>query len=378
MTTEERIQQLEAENRKLRETFEAQKETKSKRRKMGWNFLKRSSGMVLGVKLKTSIENFLNEIADDKRVSRNTLSELLSAIILRLTRVGFLLVLTAILPSILLIFQTYYLSKQTTYIKNQSTLFEQQNNRLDQQTYLQEAERRGSVIVLLDNVIKDVNDELDRNSSSRISNATTGRLIALSKMLKPYRYLDNDSLTERIVSPERGYLLLSLVESDLSPRLSTSTVDGSLLQRLDFSYAELPKANITSEDLLDIDLSHADLSQSTLSGTDFKNASFAEATLQGAKLDLANFDGANFYLANLERTNFSKASVSNANFRQADLRNCRFNVRRLKGATFTNARVSKNFMEELSKQIDKTEFTWLNSNYKLVEVDKDNFQLLDK
>ena len=362
----------------MRDTFDAQKNAKQSRRKMGWSFFKRSSGMVLGVKLKTSIENFLNEIADDKRVSRTTLSDLLSAIILRLTRVGFLLVLTAVLPSILLIFQTYYLAKQTTYIKNQSALFEQQNNRLDQQTYLQEAERRGSVIVLLDNVIKDVNDELDRNSSNKISNATTGRLIALSKMLKPYRYLQNDSLTKRIVSPERGYLLLSLVESDLSPRLSLSSVNGSLLERLDFSYAELPKASIITEDLLNIDLSHADLNNSILSGTDFKNANFSEATLENAKLNLANFEYANFSMANLRRTNFSKATVSKANFRQADLRDSRFNVRRLKDAVFTNARVSKTFFQDLEKQLDKTEYNWITTKYKIVEVDDDNFQLLEK
>ena len=108
MTSEEKIEQLERENQKLKDTFQKQEASKKSRRKLGWSFLKRSSGMVLGVKLKTSIENFLNEIADDKRVSRATLSDLLSAIILRLTRVGFLLVLTAVLPSILLIFQTYY------------------------------------------------------------------------------------------------------------------------------------------------------------------------------------------------------------------------------------------------------------------------------
>ena len=111
MTQEEKIKQLEAENKKLRDTFASQKESKRKRRKLGWSFLKRSSGMVLGVKLKTSIEDFLNELGDDRRVSRETLSNLLSAVVLRLTRVGFLLVLTAILPSNLLPCQANHVNR---------------------------------------------------------------------------------------------------------------------------------------------------------------------------------------------------------------------------------------------------------------------------
>ncbi len=378
MTQEEKIEQLERENQKLKDTFQKQEDTKKKRRKLGWSFLKRSSGMVLGVKLKTSIENFLNEIADDKRVSRATLSDLLSAIILRLTRVGFLLILTALLPSILLIFQTYYLAKQTTYIKNQSTLFEQQNNRLDQQTYLQEAERRSSVIILLDNVIKDVNDELQRSNSNRISNATIGRLIALSKMLKPYRYLQNDSLTKRVVSPERGYLLLSLIESDLSTRLSANTVGGSLLERLDFSYAELPNTKLINQDLLYINFSYAELSESDLSGTDFANANFIEANLPKAILNLTSLEQANLYKANLRGANLTKANLTKANLELADLRDARFNNAKIKDALFTNARVLERFQQDLEKQVSKADYAWFMSTYKVEEIDDDNYQILKR
>ena len=112
--------------------------------------------MILGAQLKKSIEKFLDEIAEQQRVSRETLSDLLSSIIIRLTRVGFLLILTAILPSVLLIFQTYYLGKQNTLITGQSEMFKQQNKRLDQQTYLQEAARRGQTLLIMDNMLKEI------------------------------------------------------------------------------------------------------------------------------------------------------------------------------------------------------------------------------
>jgi len=379
MTQEEKIKQLEAENKKLRDTFASQKESKRKRRKLGWSFLKRSSGMVLGVKLKTSIEDFLNELGDDRRVSRETLSNLLSAVVLRLTRVGFLLVLTAILPSVLLIFQTYYLAKQTTLIDDQKTLFQNQNIRLDQQTYLQEAERRGNVIILLDNMIKDVNDEIDRTPSNRISKPTTGRLIALSKMLKPYRYLKNDSLTERVLSPERGYLLLSLIESDLSLKLSSNTsLNGSLLERLDFSYAEMVGVSIINEDLLNINLSYADLSNSNFSGNDFENADFKYADLTNTVLDLANLESTNFKGAILKNTSFKRADLTKADLSLTDLRGAEFSVKSLKGATLTNARVSENFSVTMSKQLNNTDYAWFAETYKVVEVDDDNYQILKK
>ena len=81
---EERLSQLEAENQKLKEQLDRQENKKKNRRKLGWNFLKRSSGIILGAQLKKSIEKFLDEIAEQQRVSRETLSDLLSSIIIRL------------------------------------------------------------------------------------------------------------------------------------------------------------------------------------------------------------------------------------------------------------------------------------------------------
>jgi len=374
---ENRLSELEAENEKLKAKLDKQESKKKQRRKLGWTFLKRTSGMILGAQLKKSIERFLDEMAQQQRVSRETISELLSSIIIRLTRVGFLLILTAILPSILLIFQTYYLAKQNTLITGQSEMFRQQNTRLDQQTYLQEADRRGQTLLIMDNMLKEISNNVAGNSQNRIDDATAGRLIALSKMLKPYKYLENDSLIAHVTSPERGYLLISLLETGVNLNSSTRTrTNGKLIERLDFTYAELRNISLKGYDLLNIDLSHSDLRNANFNGTDFANANFnhanlAETNLKYTSFNKANLEGATFQNAILDYGNFQ-----NANLVMADLRNVSLLKAKILDADLTNARVNKTFERDALQQLNKDQSDWLFSTFEVVEIDDDNYQLL--
>ena len=377
--TPEEIEFLKAENQKLKGKLNEQEKRKKERRKLGWNFLKKSSGYVLGSQLKQSIERFLEEMAEQQRVSRETLSDLLTSIIIRLTRVGFLLVITAILPSILLIFQTYYLAKQNTLITGQSEMFRQQNNRLDQQTYLQEADRRGQTLLLMDNMLKEINDEIARNPQNKLNDATAGRLIALSKILKPYRYLENDSLTKHIVSPERGYLLISLLETGINLRSSArSRSNGILIERLDFTYSELRNIALRKADLIEIDLSFADLRNSSFNGTDFEKAKLHKAAISNTDLSYTSFKEADLSNANLQNAILDHANFQKANLSVTDLRNVSLSKTVLKGADLTNARISTNFERDAKVQLNEDQSTWLFSNYKVEEVDDSNFQLLPK
>lgn len=374
---EERLSQLEAENLKLKEQLDQQENKKKNRRKLGWNFLKRSSGMILGAQLKKSIEKFLDEIAEQQRVSRETLSDLLSSIIIRLTRVGFLLILTAILPSVLLIFQTYYLGKQNTLITGQSEMFKQQNKRLDQQTYLQEADRRGQTLLIMDNMLKEINTDVSRSSANAIDDATAGRLISLSKMLKPYKYLENDSLIARVTSPERGYLLISLLETGINLNTSTrSRSNGRLIERLDFTYAELRNLSLKGADLIQIDLANADLRNSSFNGTDFEKAHLQNAWLHETNLTYASFKEANLEQAILQNAILDYANLQNANLSSADLRNVSLLKTKLLDADLTNARVNETFERDATQQLNKDQSEWLFSNFEVVEIDDDHYQLL--
>lgn len=377
--TPEEFERLQAENQALKSKLEKQKQSKQKRRKLGWTFLKQSSGFILGAKLKKSIERFLEELSEQQRVSRETISDLLSAIIIRLTRVGFLLVITTLLPSILLIFQTYYLSQQNKLITGQSEMFKQQNNRLDQQTYLQEAERRGQTLLLMDSMLKEINDDVRSNSQNSIDDGTAGRLISLSKMLKPYKYLENDSLIERVISPERGYLLVSLLETGINLNAtSRSRSNGKLINRLDFTYAELRDIALKGADLMEINLSNADLRQSNLTGTDLKKADLSNARLNNTNLSYTSFNEADlenaiFVNAILDRADFSKADLTGS-----DLRNVSLVKTLVNGAILKNALVHKNFEQDAQTQLNKDQSDWLFKTYEVVEVDKDNYQLLPR
>ena len=374
---EERLSQLEAENQKLKEQLDRQENKKKNRRKLGWNFLKRSSGMILGAQLKKSIEKFLDEIAEQQRVSKETLSDLLSSIIIRLTRVGFLLILTAVLPSILLIFQTYYLGKQNTLITGQSEMFKQQNKRLDQQTYLQEAERRGQTLLIMDNMLKEISTDVSRSSANAIDDATAGRLISLSKMLKPYKYLENDSLIARVTSPERGYLLVSLLETGINLNTAArSRSNGRLIERLDFTYAELRNLSLKGADLIQIDLSNADLRNSSFNGIDFEKANLQNTWLHETNLTYASLKEANLEHAVLQYAILDYANLQNANLSSADLRNVSLVKTKLLDADFTNARVNKTFEQDVTQQLNAAQREWLFSTFEVVEIDKDNFQLL--
>ena len=374
---EERLSQLEAENQKLKEQLDRQENKKKNRRKLGWNFLKRSSGIILGAQLKKSIEKFLDEIAEQQRVSRETLSDLLSSIIIRLTRVGFLLILTAVLPSILLIFQTYYLGKQNTLITGQSEMFKQQNKRLDQQTYLQEAERRGQTLLIMDNMLKEISTDVSRSSANAIDDATAGRLISLSKMLKPYKYLENDSLIARVTSPERGYLLVSLLETGINLNTTArSRSNGRLIERLDFTYAELRNLLLKGADLIQIDLSNADLRNSSFNGIDFEKANLQNTWLHETNLTYASLKEANLEHAVLQYAILDYANLQNANLSSADLRNVSLVKTKLLDADFTNARVNKTFEQDVTQQLNAAQREWLFSTFEVVEIDKDNFQLL--
>ena len=374
---EERLSQLEAENQKLKEQLDRQENKKKNRRKLGWNFLKRSSGMILGAQLKKSIEKFLDEIAEQQRVSKETLSDLLSSIIIRLTRVGFLLILTAVLPSILLIFQTHYLGKQNTLITGQSEMFKQQNKRLDQQTYLQEAERRGQTLLIMDNMLKEISTDVSRSSANAIDDATAGRLISLSKMLKPYKYLENDSLIARVTSPERGYLLVSLLETGINLNTTArSRSNGRLIERLDFTYAELRNLLLKGADLIQIDLSNADLRNSSFNGIDFEKANLQNTWLHETNLTYASLKEANLEHAVLQYAILDYANLQNANLSSADLRNVSLVKTKLLDADFTNARVNKTFEQDVTQQLNAAQREWLFSTFEVVEIDKDNFQLL--
>jgi len=370
---------LEEENKRLKAQIDNLERKKKEKWSKRYQFSKKLSAKFLGAKLKNAINNFFTELQEKKTVSRDTVSDLLAALFIRITRVGVFLLITSLLPTLLILLQVYYL-------KNQNKLINGQNNRMKQQTFLQEADRRGYMIGVLDRIITDV------SSSGGLSRSGKARLIAISKILKPYHYLDGDQLTERALSPERGYLLLALLESniDLDVVIDQNTNE-SLGQSINFNYAELRDASLTALNIKDINLDYSDLQGSNFKKSLLKGRksyskkggkptheylSFRNAYLQSIIFDLCelafcNFSNSNlfnssFTNSSLEEIIFENANLENSNFSNCDFyKNVNFTNANIFNANFDNATVDTNFMKRMKDQLPKKSFDYLEDSYHL-------------
>ena len=194
-----------------------------------------------------------------------------------------------------------------------------QNRRLDQQTYLQEAERRSALVFLFSNVMdaidKELKDDYGKDSIRNLSPQLIGRIIALSNRLKPYQYLQGDTLIGRPLSPERGQLLVNLVESQLD-----ALTYQSIFKKASFQAADLFGADLSEAYLQGADLRGADLSEAYLRGAYLRGAVLTEADLRRAVLTEADLAEADLSEAVLAEADLSEAVLIQANLSEADLR----------------------------------------------------------
>ncbi|MBL7806111.1 MAG: pentapeptide repeat-containing protein [Saprospiraceae bacterium] len=372
---EDKAQQLEEENRRLREKVEQLESLVGARSAVRRRLVKVVAGTFAGKSLYHSVSRLVDDLAE-RRVDRETIRDVAYATLQRLTRVGTITLLLALAPLTLALLQTYYLKKQ-------NEKFDVQNKRIEQQTYLQEAERRSSLVFLFDNVLDRMDDELRRNPAGReLSPQLIGRIVALSKALKPYRFLEGDTITSRQSSPERGQLLLSLVAS----KLGRNTYDQIYLLA-DFSYATLDNVNLDKAYLANINLSYAQLKSVSLSGADLRNANFegsewddAHVVFTPAKPFAANFDFANFYRATLRRcdlsggafayTNFTGARLDRVVFREAFFHQAKFPLAAADSLNFDRAVL-------LNTRFDLPSSPTVHFSFESARVDTATFRQLD-
>ena len=200
-----------------------------------------------------------------------------------------------------------------------------QNTKIEEQNHLSESSRRSSLIFELTSILDKVHEEilvlkqdqelanevdpkldstsdyisLTENTKRRevwpISDGLQGRIIALSKSLRPYFYYDysnrtisnidkapNDAsesisgyeLIDKPLSPERGQLIISLVSSKVNTAL--------VLSRGDFMHSALEGADLSFSDLKYIDFSSSDLRNANFRGADLSFANLSSAVVQGA------------------------------------------------------------------------------------------------
>ena len=352
-------EQLQEENERLRAELTSYKEAEQINKDKKGQFIKWlnniSSWFFLGSDLKQSIKKLVIEVRDkDKKLSNDTLGDVLAHGVWRFTRIGCFTIALALVPVSILITQTvlfYYQNQkidiQNNLVEKQNEKIDAQNIRLDQQTNLQEAERRSSLVFLFSNIMDAIDRELknSKNKQRNLTSPLTGRIIALSTRLKSYKYLtQGDTLTTIPLSPERGQLLINLVESHLDSitynnifikanfeeadlrevnfsraNLRGTKLNKSNLSRADLSRADLSRADLSRANLNKSNLNKSNLSRVDLNGANLSGANLNGANLNGANLNGANLNGANLYKANLYKVDLGRANLDKANFIEVNL-----------------------------------------------------------
>jgi uncharacterized protein YjbI with pentapeptide repeats len=113
-------------------------------------------------------------------------------------------------------------------------------------------------------------------------------------------------MVDRIIGAQSDNFVELAKIANLNPALdfAGSSLRGTTLSAVDFSSANLDRANFRGATLNDADFSDANL----------QNAKFGGADLSGAFLGNADLSGANLLEVNLTNTNFSGANVESARF----------------------------------------------------------------
>ncbi|TXF81086.1 hypothetical protein FUA23_22085 [Neolewinella aurantiaca] len=167
----------------------------------------------------------------------------------------------------------YFTYRANELVVIQNDLIKSQNNRIEQQTYLQEAERRSSLIFLLGNILDKIDEEVKIDQSRNLSPQLIGNIISLSSRLRPYKFLEADSLISKEVSPERGQLFVSLINSELS-----EATYKKIFMNCDFSYALIENVNVN------IDMDYVNLSNSYIVRSRFNSISLRNSNFENSLL----------------------------------------------------------------------------------------------
>lgn len=284
------------------------------------NFLvgRKAVDLFLGKKLSDSTKTLFKEI-QTASVTTDTMGNVMAHIITRFIRVGAFTILAALGPLLFIGVQTWLLNRQNALIM-------QQNVKIDRQSQLIESQRRNGLIFELGNVLDAITQEKQQQKREReiweaahsgrhfpkaqhISQQLIGRIEALSRSFKPYRYLKGDNTLSLELSPERGQLLFSLLTSELDEEDMDSIKRASIFKQADLAEAYLHDRNLSNINLMAADMREADLHSADLSKCYLEKANLYKADLRNADLRGADLVGTNLALTKITGIKLDDAQV---------------------------------------------------------------------
>ena len=217
----------------------------------------------------------------------------------------------------------------TLLLVNQNELLQNQNQLIKNQMSLEEASRRGALVMLMSNIFDKVDREIEAqrekmiedkkvvtdSTKFKLSQSLIGQIAALSQAFKPYRFMDGDELIEEPLSPERGQLLITICGLPLD-----TLILENIFEKSNFEYADLGEAKLKRANLRDINLSYANLEGADISYTNLNYAQLYGANLFGVNLFMANLEEANLVGTDLRNSSLSKANLQRTDLQKSDLR----------------------------------------------------------
>ena len=225
-----------------------------------------------------------------------------------------------------------------------------QNQLIKHQMSLEEASRRGALVMLMSNIFDKVDREIERqrdtmkvvtdNTRFSLSQSLIGQIAALSQAFKPYRFMDGEELIGSPLSPERGQLLVTITRLPLDTITLEKIYAQSTFDRADLSGAHLSSANMKNVFLLGANLKGAYLSGANLSGANLSGANLSICDLSEAKLIKANLIYANLYAAVLTKAHLSRSKLIKANLIRANLSWADLSLANLSGANLLETNLS--------------------------------------
>lgn len=221
-----------------------------------------------------------------------------------------------------------------------STNVQTQDATISQQAEVIASLRSNNLVPLMGTLLEEVKEELKNNSERILSDEIILKIAALGQSMQPYRYFEGDGLADKAYSPERGQLLVALVNMNID-----SSSFNEIKRKTPFAGADLRK----------IDLNGANLAWANL-----KDANLRDANLGGANLNHSDLRAANLWGANLNKVNMREADLRRANLAWAELNEANLNESDMSGIDFTNAKLKKADLTNVNLRWSDMSGTFLN------------------
>jgi len=234
---------------------------------------------------------------------------------------------------------------------NQNKLINHQNSIIENQLQLEEASRRSSLQFMLSGIMDKMQLELEdsiNNPNRELSEELINRISSLTYGFKPYKFLESNQMVSNQLSPERGQLFFTLINSNINTEQIMQ-----LTQKSNFRFSDLKTMNLSNKQILSSNLDNSDLS----------NVSAINSLIQNINLNNSICSSSNFSISIFRQVRITNSDLTSANFKDADLRGLEIKDSKLLNVNLTNSWISSpKWFNELIEN-NHTSKTYLLKNY---------------